>query len=117
MLQLGRAEDAVRHGRRDEAAAGGGERRQKHDGRHKTITHFDTDFLFNRMAPHKRFIAWQECHKLVLAVYKATESFPKHDSMALPHNRGTQHSRAPQTSSRGRRGRDVTSFVISWIMR
>src|SRR6267143_4469346 len=35
------------------------------------------------MAPHKRFIAWQKCHKLVLAVYKATESFPKHELYGL----------------------------------
>jgi len=35
------------------------------------------------MAPHKRFRAWQECHKLVLAVYKATESFPKHELYGL----------------------------------
>jgi len=37
------------------------------------------------MAPHKRFIAWQECHKLVLAVYKATESFPKHELYGLEY--------------------------------
>jgi len=35
------------------------------------------------MAPHKRFIAWQECHKLVLSVYKATQSFPKHELYGL----------------------------------
>ncbi len=35
------------------------------------------------MAPHKRFVAWQECHKLVLAVYKATELFPKHELYGL----------------------------------
>jgi len=35
------------------------------------------------MAPHKRFIAWQECHKLVLVVYKATETFPKHELYGL----------------------------------
>src|SRR5207247_789266 len=35
------------------------------------------------MAPHKRFIAWQECHKLVLVVYQATESFPKHELYGL----------------------------------
>lgn len=35
------------------------------------------------MAPHKRFLAWQECHKLVLAVYKSTESFPKHELYGL----------------------------------
>lgn len=35
------------------------------------------------MAPHKRFVAWQECHKLVLAVYRATESFPKHELYGL----------------------------------
>jgi four helix bundle protein len=35
------------------------------------------------MATHKRFLAWQECHKLVLAVYKATECFPKHELYGL----------------------------------
>jgi four helix bundle protein len=35
------------------------------------------------MAPHKRFIAWQECHKLVIGVYKATEAFPKHELYGL----------------------------------
>jgi four helix bundle protein len=38
---------------------------------------------FMCMAPHKRFLAWQECHKVVLAVYKATESFPKHELYGL----------------------------------
>lgn len=35
------------------------------------------------MAPHKRFIAWQECHKLVILVYKGTDSFPKHELYGL----------------------------------
>ena len=35
------------------------------------------------MAPHKRFLAWQECHKLVLAAYKATDCFPKHELYGL----------------------------------
>lgn len=35
------------------------------------------------MAPHKRFLAWQECHKLVLSVYQATQSFPKHELYGL----------------------------------
>ena len=35
------------------------------------------------MAPHKRLVAWKECHALVLAVYKATESFPKHELYGL----------------------------------
>jgi four helix bundle protein len=35
------------------------------------------------MAPHKRFIAWRECHKLVLVVYKATACFPKHELYGL----------------------------------
>jgi hypothetical protein len=26
------------------------------------------------MAPHKRFVAWKECHKLVLDVYQAMPS-------------------------------------------
>jgi four helix bundle protein len=35
------------------------------------------------MGPHKRFLAWQECHKVVLAVYRATASFPKHELYGL----------------------------------
>ena len=35
------------------------------------------------MAPHKRLLAWHECHKLVLAVYQATASFPKHELYGL----------------------------------
>jgi four helix bundle protein len=35
------------------------------------------------MGPHKKFLAWQECHKLVLAAYKATGSFPKHELYGL----------------------------------
>ncbi len=42
-----------------------------------------TSFLLRCMAPHKRFLAWQECHKLVLAVYQSTESFPKHELYGL----------------------------------
>lgn len=39
--------------------------------------------LFRYMATHKRFLAWQECHKLVLAIYQATECFPKHETYGL----------------------------------
>lgn len=35
------------------------------------------------MAPHKRFLGWQECNRLVIAVYKSTESFPKHELYGL----------------------------------
>ncbi|HEV8399818.1 MAG TPA: four helix bundle protein [Gemmatimonadales bacterium] len=35
------------------------------------------------MAPYKRLLAWQECHRLVLDVYKATQSFPKHELYGL----------------------------------
>ena len=35
------------------------------------------------MASYKRFIAWQECHKLVLEVYKATKSFPPEERYGL----------------------------------
>jgi len=35
------------------------------------------------MAPYKRLLAWQECHKLVLDVYRATQSFPKHELYGL----------------------------------
>ena len=39
--------------------------------------------LFTLMAPHKRFVAWQECHKLVLLVYRATETLPRHELYGL----------------------------------
>jgi len=35
------------------------------------------------MAPYKRLLAWKECHQLVLAVYSATQSFPKHELYGL----------------------------------
>jgi four helix bundle protein len=35
------------------------------------------------MAPYKRFVAWKECHKLVLDVYQATQSFPKYELYGL----------------------------------
>jgi four helix bundle protein len=41
------------------------------------------DRLFTSMAPYKRFVAWQECHRLVLAVYKTTKCFPKEELYGL----------------------------------
>lgn len=35
------------------------------------------------MAPHKRLIAWKECHGLVLTVYHVTASWPKHELYGL----------------------------------
>jgi four helix bundle protein len=35
------------------------------------------------LASYKRLLAWQECHKLVLDVYRATETFPKHELYGL----------------------------------
>lgn len=35
------------------------------------------------MASYRRFIAWRECHKVVIAVYKATEAFPRHELYGL----------------------------------
>lgn len=35
------------------------------------------------MAPHKRLIAWKECHQLVLDVYQVTENWPKHELYGL----------------------------------
>ena len=60
------------------------------------------------MAPHKRFIAWQECHKLVLAVYKATESFPKHELYGLTSQARRAAFSAPANivEGAGRKGRN-----------
>ena|SRR5258705_13982305 len=35
------------------------------------------------MLAHERLHAWRECHELVLAVYQATNSFPKHELYGL----------------------------------
>src|SRR5881296_785844 len=60
------------------------------------------------MAPHKRFLAWQECHKLVLAVYKATESFPKHELYGLTSQlrRGAFSAAANIIEGAARKGRN-----------
>ena len=31
------------------------------------------------MLPYERFEAWQLCHRLTLAVYRQTKSFPKYE--------------------------------------
>ncbi|PYP97210.1 MAG: four helix bundle protein [Gemmatimonadetes bacterium] len=64
-------------------AAKGGEGRQKHEPREEMVLLCTSNCLSRHMATHKRFLAWQECHKLVLAVYKATECFPKHELYGL----------------------------------
>jgi four helix bundle protein len=35
------------------------------------------------MAPHKRLLAWKECHQLVLSVYQLTDNWPKHELYGL----------------------------------
>jgi len=35
------------------------------------------------MAPHKRLLAWKECHQLVLSIYQITEKWPKHELYGL----------------------------------
>jgi four helix bundle protein len=35
------------------------------------------------MMPYQRLTAWQAAHELVLAVYRATEDFPKHELYGL----------------------------------
>lgn len=32
---------------------------------------------------YERLIAWRECHRLVLEVYRATQAFPKHELYGL----------------------------------
>jgi 23S rRNA-intervening sequence protein len=35
------------------------------------------------MMPYERLTAWKAAHELVLAVYRATEDFPKHEMYGL----------------------------------
>lgn len=35
------------------------------------------------MRHYERLLAWQECHKLTLDVYRATQSYPKHELYGL----------------------------------
>jgi len=67
-----------------------------------------TDTAFMSMAPHKRFLAWQESHKLVLSVYKATEPFPKHELYGLTSQlRRAAFSAAPNiVEGASRKGRN-----------
>lgn len=58
-------------------------RRLKHDGCEELMRCLLKPTVLFNMSPHKRFLAWQECHKVVLAVYRATESFPKHELYGL----------------------------------
>jgi len=36
------------------------------------------------MMPYERVTAWQAAHELVLAVYHATETFPKTETVSAP---------------------------------
>ena len=58
-------------------------RRRKTADRVQLMRRYQRGLLCSAVAPHKRFLAWQECHKLCLLVYKATESFPKHELYGL----------------------------------
>src|SRR5213076_3267026 len=108
VLELGGDENSVSHGRRDEAAAGGGERRQKHDGRHKMITHCATDSLFNRMALTNDSSRGRSVTNSCSPYTRPRSPFPNTSSMALRRNRDAPHSPAPRTLSKARRGRAVT---------
>ena len=33
--------------------------------------------------PYRRFVAWQRCHELALAIYRATEHFPSAERFGL----------------------------------
>ena len=35
------------------------------------------------MAPYEKLVAWQECHQLALAVYRATKAFPADERYGL----------------------------------
>lgn len=70
--------------------------------------------LSMRMAPHKRFVAWQECHKLVLAVYTVTGSFPKHELYGLTSQlrRAVFSAAANLVEGAARKGRNEFRHVL-----
>src|SRR3954469_18321735 len=39
--------------------------------------------ILRRVKPYERFEAWREAHRLVLAVYRTTQLFPKHELYGL----------------------------------
>ena len=43
----------------------------------------DAEPTFVRMPPCERLKAWQECHRLVLETYRATNAFPKEEIYGL----------------------------------
>jgi len=59
------------------------------------------------MLPFERFEAWQACHKVVLAVYKATDKFPREELYGLTSQSRRAAFSAPANIAEGsaKRGR------------
>ena len=58
------------------------------------------------MMPYERLTAWQKCHKLALAVYDETDSFPKNEEYGLKSQARRAALSAPANLAEGsaRRG-------------
>ena len=60
------------------------------------------------MGSYRDLLAWQECHKLVLDVYQATRTFPKHELYGLTSQtrRAAFSAAANMVEGSSRRGRN-----------
>lgn len=62
------------------------------------------------MTPYERLEAWKLCHELVLAVYRATESFPKHERYGLTSQTRRAAISAPANIAEGSARRGAKEF-------
>ncbi len=62
------------------------------------------------MTPYERLEAWKVCHELVLAVYRATESFPKHELYGLTSQTRRAAVSAPANIAEGSAKRGPKEF-------
>ncbi len=66
------------------------------------------------MKPYERLLAWKACHELTLAVYRATESWPKREmfGLAAQSRRAAYSAAANIAEGRGKKGvRELRRFL------
>ncbi len=63
------------------------------------------------MPPYERFAAWQHCHQLVLAIYRATETWPKHELFGVTSQIRRASVSAPSNIAEGSAKKGAREFA------